>query len=151
MIRLEDEDMKKERGNGNLKPFEKGKVSRDQAVEAGRKGGLASVEAKKKKKKLRELCEIFGELPVYSDKAKKLMEEMGVSEEDMTNKMAAVIGVFKKAAAGDVQAFNAIRDITGEKPKDEVDSKVATNVTVNYVKSGAKFASSEDEVNDERK
>ena len=120
-------------------------------MEAGRKGGLASVEAKKKKKKLRELCEIFGELPVYSDKAKKLMEEMGVSEEDMTNKMAAVIGVFKKAAAGDVQAFNAIRDIIGEKPKDEVDSKVATNVTVNYVKSGAKFASSEDEVNDERK
>ena len=79
------------------------------------------------------------------------MEEMGVSEEDMTNKMAAVIGVFKKAAAGDVQAFNAIRDITGEKPKDEVDSKVATNVTVNYVKSGAKFACSVDVVTDERK
>ncbi len=79
------------------------------------------------------------------------MEEMGISPEDMTNKMAAVVGVFKKAAAGDVQAFNAIRDILGEKPKDEVESKVATSVTVNYVKSGAKFANSEDEVNDERK
>lgn len=142
--------MKKEVGNGNLKPFVKGKVNREQAVEAGKKGGKASAEAKKKKKKLRELCEMFGELPVYSDKAKEMMKQMGISPEDMTNKMAAVIGVFKKAAAGDVQAFNAIRDITGEKPKDEVDSKVATNVTVNYVKSGAKFANSEDEVNDER-
>lgn len=143
--------MGKEVGNGNLKPFEKGKVSREQAVEAGRKGGKASVEAKKKKKKLRELVEVFGELPVYSDKAKSMMEQMGISPDDMNNKMAAVIGIFKKAAAGDVQAFNAIRDITGEKPKDEIDSNVATNVTVNYVKSGAKFASSEDEVNDERK
>lgn len=142
--------MKKEVGNGNLKPFVKGKVSREKAVEAGKKGGKASAEAKKKKKKLRELCEMFGELPVYSDKAKNMMEQMGISPEDMTNKMAAVVGVFKKATAGDVQAFNAIRDICGEKPKDEIDSKVATNVTVNYVKSGAKFASSEDEVNDER-
>ena len=141
------DNMNKEVGNGNLKPFEKGKVSREKAVEAGKKGGKASAEAKKKKKKLRELCEMFGELP-YSGKAKNMMKE--ISEEDMTNKMAIVVGVFKKAMGGDVQAFNAIRDICGEKPKDEIDSKVATNVTVNYVKSGVKFASSEDEVNDER-
>lgn len=143
--------MKKEKGIANLKPIKKGELSSEEAKARGSKGGIASVEARKKKKKLRELCEMFGELPVYSDKAKNMMEQMGISPEDMTNKMAAVIGVFKKAAAGDVQAFNAIRDITGEKPKDEVDSKVATNVTVNYVKSGAKFASSEDEVNDERR
>lgn len=78
------------------------------------------------------------------------MEEMGISEEDMTYKMAMVVGLFKKAVAGDVQAFNAIRDITGEKPRDEIESKVATSVTVHYVKSGAKFASSEDEVDDDR-
>lgn len=143
--------MKKEKGIANLKPIKKGELSSEEAKARGSKGGVASVEARKKKKKLRELCEMFGELPVYSDKAKNMMEQMGICPEDMTNKMAAVVGVFKKAAAGDVQAFNAIRDITGEKPKDEIDSKVATNVTVNYVKSGAKFASSEDEVNDERK
>lgn len=143
--------MKEEKRNGNLRPIKKGELSSEEAKARGSKGGVASVEARMKKKKLRELCEMFGELPVYSDKAKNMMEQMGISPEDMTNKMAAVVGVFKKAAAGDVQAFNAIRDITGEKPKDEIDSKVATNVTVNYVKSGAKFASSEDEVNDERR
>lgn len=142
--------MKKEKGIANLKPIKKGELSSEEAKARGSKGGIASVEARKKKKKLRELCEVFGELSVYSDKAKDMMKQMGISEEDMTNKMAAVIGVFKKAAAGDVQAFNAIRDIIGEKPKDEVESKVATSVTVNYVKSGAKFANSEDEVNDER-
>ena len=143
--------MKKEVGNGNLRPFEKGKVNREQAVEAGKKGGKASAEAKKRKKKLRELVEIFGELDVANDKVKNMMEQMGISPEDMTNKMAAVVGVFKKAADGDVQAFNAIRDITGEKPKDEIDSKVATNVTVSYRKSDVKFASSEDEVDGKRK
>ena len=143
--------MKEEKRNGNLRPIKKGELSKEEAKARGSKGGKARVESIRRKKKLRELCEIFGELPVYSDKAKNMMEQMGISPEDMTNKMAAVVGVFKKAAAGDVQAFNAIRDITGEKPKDEIDSKVATNVTVNYVKSGAKFASSEDEVNDERK
>lgn len=143
--------MKKEKGIANLKPIKKGELSSEEAKARGSLGGKARAESIKKKKKLRELCEVFGELPVYSDKAKNMMEQMGISQEDMTNKMAAVVGLFKKAAAGDVQAFNAIRDITGEKPKDEVDSKVATNVTVNYVKSGAKFASSEDEVNDERR
>lgn len=142
---------KKEVGNGNLKPFVKGKVNREQAVEAGKKGGKASAEAKKKKKKLKELVEMFGELGVASDKVKNMMEQMGIDKEDMTNKMAAVVGVFKKAAGGDVQAFNAIRDIMGEKPKDEVEQKVATNVTVNYVKSGVKFANSENEIDDERK
>ena len=36
------DNMNKEVGNGNLKPFEKGKVSREKAVEAGKKGGKAS-------------------------------------------------------------------------------------------------------------
>ena len=142
--------MEKKVGNGNLRPFKKGDLSKDEARVRGSMGGRASVEARKNKKKLRELVEIMGALPIYSDKAKKLMEEMGISEEDMTYKMAMVVGLFKKAVAGDVQAFNAIRDITGEKPRDEIESKVATSVTVHYVKSGAKFASSEDEVDDYR-
>lgn len=143
--------MKEEKRNGNLRPIKKGELSKEEAKARGSKGGKARVESIRRKKKLRELCEIFGELPVYSDKAKNMMEQMGISPEDMTNKMAAVVGVFKKAAAGDVQAFNAIRDITGEKPKDEIDSKVATNVTVSYRKSDVKFASSEDEVDGRRK
>ena len=142
--------MEKKVGNGNLRPFKKGDLSKDEARVRGSMGGRASVEARKNKKKLRELVEIMGALPIYSDKAKKLMEEMGISEEDMTYKMAMVVGLFKKAVAGDAQAFNAIRDITGEKPRDEIESKVATSVTVHYVKSGAKFASSEDEVDDDR-
>lgn len=142
--------MEKKVGNGNLRPFKKGDLSKDEAKARGSLGGRASVEARKNKKKLRELVEIMGALPVYSDKAKKLMEEMGISEEDMTYKMAMVVGLFKKAVAGDVQAFNAIRDITGEKPRDEIESKVATSVTVHYVRSGAKFASSEDDVDDDR-
>lgn len=142
--------MEKKVGNGNLRPFKKGDLSKDEARVRGSMGGRASVEARRNKKKLRELVEIMGALPVYSNKAKKLMKEMGISEEDMTYKMAMVVGLFKKAVAGDVQAFNAIRDITGEKPRDEIESKVATSVTVHYVRSGAKFASSEDDVDDER-
>lgn len=141
---------RREKSQRNLKPIKKGELSSEEAKARGSKGGRASADAYKEKKKLRELCELYSELPVTSDKVRAIMAQMGISPEDMTNKMEAVVGLFNKAAAGDVQAFNAIRDIAGEKPIDEVESHVATNVTVNYVKSGIRFASTEDEIDDER-
>ena len=50
--------------------------------------------------------------------------------------------------AGDVQAFNAIRDIRGEKPveKSEMNGNMDTNIKIGFVRAGVKLASSEDEV-----
>ena len=111
------------------------------------KGGKASVEARRAKKNLKELVEIMGEKkadPMLQER----MKDMGISKEDWTNNMACVVGLFQKAMAGDVQAFNAIRDIRGEKPveKSEMNGNMDTNIKIGFVRAGVKLASSEDEV-----
>ena len=75
---------------------------------------------------------------------------MGISKEDLTNNMACVVGLFQKAMAGDVQAFNAIRDIRGEKPVDktELNGSLDTDVNIGFIAAGVKLAGSEEEVDE---
>ena len=104
-----------------------------------RNGGLASVKARREKKKLREMVEIFGALKV-DKKNSRLMEDLGIDEEYHTRFMQGVVSLFSKANKGDVAAFNAIRDIIGEKPVDEtkVTGSVQTDISIELIDSGSK-------------
>ena len=104
-----------------------------------RNGGLASVKARREKKKLREMVEIFGSLKV-DKKNSRLMEDLGIDEESHTRFMLGVVSLFSKANKGDVAAFNAIRDIIGEKPVDEtkVTGSVQTDISIELIASGSK-------------
>ena len=104
-----------------------------------RNGGLASVKARREKKKLREMVEIFGSLKV-DKRNSKLMEDLGIDEEYHTRFMQGVVSLFSKANKGDVAAFNAIRDIIGEKPVDEtkVTGSVQTDISIELIDSGSK-------------
>lgn len=104
-----------------------------------RNGGLASVKARREKKKLREMVEIFGSLKV-DKKNSRLMEDLGIDEEYHTRFMQGVVSLFSKANKGDVAAFNAIRDIIGEKPVDEtkVTGSVQTEISIELIDSGSK-------------
>lgn len=126
----------------NLKPSEY-KLSQEEA----KKGGIASGAARRRKRKLRELVELFGEMDV-SDKARSQMEKMGIPEELMTRKMQPVVALYNKANKGDVSAFNAIRDIIGEKPVDEtkLTGTLDTNVQIGYVQTGVTPVSSENDI-----
>lgn len=126
----------------NLKPSEY-KLSQDEA----KKGGIASGEARRKKKTLRELVELFGELGVNPD-TRKLMKQLGIPEDLMTRKMQPVVALFNKANKGDVSAFNAIRDIIGEKPVDEtkLTGALDTSIQIGFVETGIEPVSSESEV-----
>ena len=126
----------------NLRPSEY-KLSQDEA----KKGGIASGEARRKKKTLRELVELFGELGVNPD-TRKLMKQLGIPEDLMTRKMQPVVALFNKANKGDVSAFNAIRDIIGEKPVDEtkLTGTLDTNVQIGYVQTGVTPVNSENDI-----
>ena len=126
----------------NLRPSEY-KLSQDEA----KKGGIASGEARRKKKTLRELVELFGELGVNPD-TRKLMKQLGIPEDLMTRKMQPVVALFNKANKGDVSAFNAIRDIIGEKPVDEtkLTGALETSIQIGFVETGIEPVSSESEV-----
>jgi arginine decarboxylase-like protein len=112
-----------------------------------RNGGLASVKARREKKKLREMVEIFGSLKV-DKKNSRLMEDLGIDEEYHTRFMQGVVSLFSKANKGDVAAFNAIRDIIGEKPVDEtkVTGSVQTEISIELIDSGSKPVEDEGEV-----
>ena len=116
-------------------------------VEEQSKGGAASGEARRAKKTLRELVELFGELGV-SDEARKKMNEIGIPEELWTRKMQPVGALFNKANKGDVGAFNAIRDIIGEKPveKTQLSGGFDTNIQIGFVETGIEPVGSEEDV-----
>ena len=80
----------------NLKPVSSTKEAR----ERGRKGGLASGEARRKRKTLKE--ELL------------LMLSEGETQQSVT------LALIEKAMSGDTKAFEVIRDTIGEKPVDKV-------------------------------
>lgn len=96
--------------------------SKDEARELGKKGGKASGKARQEKKRLREAVEAV------------LSRKYDVNGEEVTGYIAAAMGVFNKAMAqGDPSAFNAIRDLIGEKPVEKVesDSQVTVKMGIN--------------------
>lgn len=85
----------------DLKPVR----SKDEAKERGKKGGIASGEARRKKKTIRETLEMMlsGKMP-----------------DGATRQDAIVVALMEKALSGDVRAFEAIRDSIGEKPSEKM-------------------------------
>lgn len=86
----------------NLIPMNK--RTEEEQREIARKGGIASGEARRRKKTLRE----------------ELIELLETN--DNNNKIS--IAILNKALNGDIQAFTTIRDTIGEKPVDKVEADV---------------------------
>lgn len=88
----------------NLK---KGKATQfksgEKAAESGRKGGIASGIAKRKRKALSEMARLFADLEVNKASQKQL-KEYGIAAEDMTHQMALVVAMFKEGESGNVKA-----------------------------------------------
>ena len=111
---------------------------------------MASAETRRRRKQLRELAEIIGQAPLTEEEREHLLK-LGIPEKELCKDFLIVVALYEKAKNGDVQAFNAIRDIKGEKPKDELAVNIPNSVRVEIVgDSGRKFASSEEEIDGER-
>lgn len=103
--------------------------------ENARKAGKASGEARRKRKAMREQAELLLSMPFQDIKVntaegnvKSLLKELekvsGLKGEEIDNQMAAVISVWQtvlKGGMGSVNAFNALRDLVGEKPKEVIE------------------------------
>lgn len=94
----------------NLKP--RTTLSKEEAKELGRKGGLASVKARREKKTLK--MELEALLEMTDEGGRSIQERMS----------AAII---KKACKGDTKAFEIIRDTIGQKPKENMNINVEKN------------------------
>lgn len=91
--------------NAEATQFRSGK----QAVENGRKGGIASGEARKAKKSLREAMQILMDADLT-----------GKDGKTMTGTEAMAAKAFQAALKGDWKAWELVRDTAGQKPVDKV-------------------------------
>lgn len=90
--------------------------------EAGRKGGIASGEAKRRKKAMRERLEVLLELPLKSGKRADLENIKNLTAlkgANITVEDAVMLAQIQKALKGDTAAAIFVRDTVGEKPGDK--------------------------------
>lgn len=118
---------KKVRGNpSKLVPMSK-RTKREQS-EIAQKGGKASAEKRQEKKTVKELANLLLELPILGENKAK-MQMLGIPASELNNRMAMMVGLYKKALTGDSSAVKLYLEITGEAPTKEVN--VTAKMTVN--------------------
>lgn len=103
------------------------RLSHEEAIKNGRKGGLASAEARRKKKTFREIISAIGNLEVTDPKLLKQLELVGINveEQEITYSFLVNFAQFQKAIKEkDTRAAEYLRDTLGEKPtvKQQVDA-----------------------------
>lgn len=87
----------------NLKPFTSDQ-SREEAAKNGAKGGIASGEARRKKRDLKLAIQALLEADIKDKKT-------GVT---MSGAEALAVAQFRKAMKGDTKAFEVLRDTSGQ-------------------------------------
>lgn len=89
------------------------------AAEAGRKGGIQSGIAKRKKKSLAQMAQAFASLPV-PEKTKNQLKALGVSEDEAIHQMALVAAMFSAGEKGNVRAAALITEwMNGDKSEEK--------------------------------
>lgn len=93
----------------------------EEVREIGRKGGVASGEARRRKRTMREIAQTIANAPVTSQKNKAVLEQLGLEENEMNNSALVVAGVLKSAQGGNISAVEKWEEMTADK-KDEDES-----------------------------
>lgn len=107
----------------------------EERSECGRKGGIASVEARRNKKALKERLEILLEMPINKGKEAHIddiknfaaLKGKNISVQD-----AMMIAQIQKALKGDTQAAVFIRDTVGQNPTAKVDLNGSVDIANPY-------------------
>ena len=119
--------------------------------EMTRKGGIKSGEARRRKKTMREALEMLMFKTQLPEQMKERLRAEGITdEEDFNHQMMITRSLIAKAEGGDVQAYNAICAMIGEKPAEQIEvaGGVSTDLKIRYVgeQGDEVFPSSESEV-----
>ena len=90
--------------------------------EMTRKGGIKSGEARRRKKTMREALEMLLFHTKLNEQTKQMLKAEGVENaDDFNHQMVITRSLIAKAESGDVQAYNAICSMIGEKPAEKID------------------------------
>lgn len=113
------------------------KMTPEQRRENGRKGGIASGEAKRAKKAMKERLEILLDMPLKSGKGvdiETIQNFAKLKGKNITVQDALMIAQIQKALKGDTNAAVFVRDTAGQNPtqKIETDVDLDLKITVDY-------------------
>lgn len=98
--------------DGNLK-----RPSSEEARELGRRGGIASGAARRRRKALREAADIFLALPLPDKDEVKRLRKLGLGMDDIDVQMGIVARLAQMAMLGDTKAAKLLFDIVGSEPE----------------------------------
>lgn len=97
-----------------------------------RKGGIASGEARRQKKSLREKAKLLMSLSIQDQEELLKAKELGLNEEDIDIEMLNLIhmlNIIKKENFNSVGAFNSIKELTD----DNVETNETPHIEINIV------------------
>ena len=100
----------------NLKPC----LTKEEARERGRRGGIASGKARREAKSVKYYIDTLLSLPLKNEQIKERLKEAGLDPDDMDNKMAMVYMQWIECAKGNTKAFENLLNYAGEKPVEQV-------------------------------
>lgn len=103
----------------NLIPFTS-EQSREEAERNGRKGGIESGKARRRKRSLKEAADLYLSLEPTDTRVWNAMSLAGIDPEDIDNQMAVVVGMSQKAMTGDAKAAKVLLEMIG-KDEDVID------------------------------
>lgn len=114
MAKKQGETRAENAGHDNLK-FD---FSPEERSENGRKGGVASGEAKRRKKTIRSVMQAMLDCQIPEAEQTEALKALGF---EGTFRDGMTLAMLQKALRGDVEAGRFVRDTVGEKPREGVD------------------------------
>ncbi len=110
--------------DGNLK-----RPSSDEARELGRRGGVASGAARRRRKALREALDVYISLPVQDKRSLNRLLRAGVDEDDADTQMLIISSLVQRAIDGNVRAAKLIFDLVGYDSAQTLDEREDDPIT----------------------
>ena len=110
--------------DGNLK-----RPSSEEARELGRRGGVASGIARRRRKALREALDVYLSLPVQDKRSLNRLLRAGVDEDDADRQMLIISSLVQRAIDGNVRAAKLIFDLVGYDSAQTLDEREDDPIT----------------------
>lgn len=109
------------------------KVTPEQRAEYGKKGGIASGEARRRKKQMKETIDILLSMALKSGKfadIESIKSFADLKGKNINTQEAMIISILQRAMRGDVKAAEWIRDTAGQKPDNKLNVDCAIPVVI---------------------
>jgi len=110
--------------NENISEHNFKKLTAEEQREIARKGGKASVEARRQKKTLKEIGDMIGSLKLTNKEKIEVMKKAGIADEYLIKDVAAMYKLASRAESGDVRAIEVLAKLRGQF-KEQISAEVA--------------------------